>query len=105
MISEKIGLDEDKLAEFCRKWRITKLEIFGSVLSDEFSPDSDIDFLYTFEPGAKQGLLDIIRMEKELSGIVGREIDLVSRLAVERSSNWIRRNSILNNTEVVYAER
>ena len=92
-------------AEFCHRWRIKELALFGSVLRDDFKSGSDVDVLVTFEPDADWSLLDHIQMEEELSRILGRRVDLISKRAVERSHNWIRKQAILNNAKVVYASR
>jgi hypothetical protein len=93
------------IAEFCRRWKITELRLFGSALREDFGPESDVDLLVTFAPDAQWSLLDHARMEEELSGHLGRRVDLVSRRAVERSPNWIRRRAILESAELYYAER
>ncbi|GAB4470825.1 MAG: nucleotidyltransferase family protein [Elainellaceae cyanobacterium] len=97
-----IQIPEDKLAEFCQRWKVSELALFGSVLRDDFRPDSDIDVLITFAPGAKRGLLTLVKMKYELGSLLGREVDLVSKYAVETSHNWIRRNEILGTAQVVY---
>jgi len=97
-------LDEQQIAAFCRKWGIEELAVFGSVLTPRFRPDSDVDFLATFAPDARWSLLDETPMEQELAAIVGRRADLVSRRAVERSHNWIRRTAILESARPVYVE-
>ena len=78
---------------------------FGSVLRDDFRPDSDVDVLVTFAPGVEWSLFDHIAMEEELSALLGRKVDLISRRAIERSSNWIRRKAILETAEPFYAAR
>ena len=80
-----------EIEEFCRRWKIVELSVFGSVLRDDFRPDSDVDLLARFAPEARWSLFDHARMERELEEILGREVDLVSRSTVERSPNWIRR--------------
>ena len=97
----KLDLPYDVIAEFCRRWKIVRLELFGSALRDDFGPDSDLDFLYTFADDASWGL-DFVTIGDELSGIVGRPVDLISRRAVERSHNWIRRKAILASAQVIY---
>jgi len=92
-----MSIDHRKLSAFRRKWRITELSFFGSVLRDDFSRRSDVDVLVGFSRGAAWSLLDHMAMEEELSGIIGRKVDLVSRRAVERSGNWIRREAILGS--------
>jgi len=96
-------IPEDKIADFCRRWRITELALFGSVLRSDFRPDSDIDVLVSFAPDARWSLFDLATMEHELEAILGREVDLVERRAIEQAENYIRRKSILDNAEVIYA--
>ena len=88
----------------CRRWKIRQLAVFGSFLRDDFRPDSDLDFLYTFAADVHWTLFDLVTMDQELSAIVGREVDLVSRSAVERSQNYIRRRHILSTAEPIYVE-
>jgi predicted nucleotidyltransferase len=76
--------------------------LFGSVLRDDFRPDSDVDVLVTFAPEAEWSLFDHVTMEEELSSILGHKVDLVSRRAIERSRNWIRRKAILEAAEPFY---
>src|SRR5712692_7250524 len=104
-MSARIPIDREKIAEFCRRWKITEFALFGSVLRDDFRPDSDVDVLVTFAPDAEWSLFDDVDMEEELSAIFGRKVDLVSRRAVERSDNWIRRKAILSTAEPVYVVR
>lgn len=102
-MSPMIPLPHERIAEFCRRWKIRELALFGSVLREDFRPDSDVDILVTFEPEADWSLLDHAQMQDELGGILGRSVDLLSRRAVERSENWIRRKAILDSVEIVYA--
>jgi uncharacterized protein len=99
-----ISLDQRTISEFCERWRITGLALFGSVLRDDFRRDSDVDVLVTFADDARWSLLDHIAMEEELSGRLGRKVDLVSRRAVERSKNWVRSGAILSQAEPIYAQ-
>jgi uncharacterized protein len=100
-----VTLPMDQVAEFCRKWQIQELSLFGSYLRDDFRPDSDLHFLYTFADGAGWSLFDLVTMDHELEAIVGRRVDLVDRRTIERSENWIRRREILAKTEVLYVSR
>lgn len=100
-----LALPPEPLAAFCERWQIRELALFGSVLHEPWGPDSDVDLLVTFEPEADWSLLDHIQMEEELSVLLGRPVDLVTRRAIERSDNWIRRHAILDTAEVVYAAR
>ncbi|MDO8588759.1 MAG: nucleotidyltransferase domain-containing protein [Armatimonadota bacterium] len=99
----RISIDSVRIAEFCGKWKITELALFGSVLREDFRPDSDVDMLVTFAPDAGHGLFDLLHMQEEITQILGRDVDLVSRAGVERSPNYIRRKAILSSAEVVYA--
>lgn len=92
-----IDYDREKLRDFCRKWKITEFSLFGSVVRDDFGPESDVDVLVTFAPDARRSLFDMVHMEDELVEIFGREVDLLTRRAVERSLNHIRRDSILGD--------
>lgn len=92
-----------EIETFCKRWKIRELALFGSALRDDFRPDSDLDFLVSFSPDVAWGLLDHVAMERELAEIVGRPVDLVSRKAVERSHNWIRRKAILDSAWILYA--
>ena len=72
------------------------------MLREDFGPDSDIDLLVTFQPDAEWSLFDHLQMTGELAAIIGRDVDLVSRRAVERSHNWIRRRAILDSSRPFY---
>lgn len=98
-----INVPREKIAEFCKKWRIREFALFGSVLRDDFSPDSDIDVLVTFAEEAKHTLFDLVDMEDELREIFGRDVDLVSKRGVESSRNPFRKAAILGSAEAVYA--
>src|SRR5262245_36962698 len=97
-----IALPEKTVNEFCRRWHIRELAVFGSALRDDFRADSDVDFLVRFADGAGWSLWDVIRAEDELAELVGRPVDLVERSTVEQSENWIRRNDILRTARVIY---
>lgn len=93
-------IDPHQIADFCRRWKVTELALFGSILRDNFGPDSDVDVLVTFEPSAPWTLWDLSRMRAELEAIFGREVDLVEKKALR---NPFRRQAILANQRVVYA--
>ncbi len=98
-----LKVPKEKLADFCRRWKITEFALFGSVVREDFSAESDIDVLVTFAPDACWDLLDHVDMQDELSIIFARNVDLVSRRGIERSRNHIRRKEILESAEVIYA--
>lgn len=92
-----LEIDEAALRAFCEKLGIAELAVFGSVLRDDFGPDSDVDFLVTFGPGERWTVGDLARMESELSTAIGRDVDLVERAAVEENPNANVRHQILRN--------
>ena len=96
----KLKMPEKQIAYFCHKHHIRKLSLFGSVLRDDFGPDSDIDVLVDFEPGHIPGLA-FFGMEKELSEILGHKVDL-------NTPNFLSqyfREKVLDEAEVQYAQR
>lgn len=99
----RIGIPQDKLADFCRRWDIVELALFGSALRSDFRADSDIDLLVSFSPRARHTLFDLVHMQDELGGLVGRDVDLVEKSAIERSRNYLRRKAILSTAYTVYA--
>ena len=100
-----IAIHHGKLTDFCHKWKITELAVFGSILREDFQPDSDVDVLVTFTEDSRWSLLDVIRAQRELSDILGRKVDLLEREAVEQSENWIWRKAILSSAETIYVAR
>ena len=103
-----IDLDSKAIRDFCKKWKIKELCVFGSILRDDFRPDSDVDFLANFEqcPEVDEyDLFDDIHMREELGELVGRNVDLVDRSAIESSSNRFVRRELLSTAEPIYARR
>ena len=98
-----IDISQERIAAFCERWQIAELALFGSVLRDDFTDESDVDVLVEFEPDCEPGLLKFVRMENELADLLRRDVDLVTRSGIERSRNYIRRNAILESAVVVYA--
>ena len=102
VLQSRLQVSAEEIADFCHRWQISEFALFGSVLRDDFQPDSDIDVLVVFAPDARWSLLDHIRIEQELGALLGRKVDLVSKRAVERSENWIRREEILTTARPIY---
>ena len=101
-VSTRLPISYEKLEAFCRKWNIVRLELFGSVLRDDFDPKrSDVDVLVTFASGATPGF-EYFSAEAELSRILGRPVEMTTRRTVEQSDNWIRREAILSEAQTVY---
>jgi predicted nucleotidyltransferase len=101
-IQLNIQLPTQQLAQFCQKWLVEKLEFFGSVVRADFTLDSDIDILVRFSPHAEWSLFDMAGMQLELEALFGRSVDLVERVSVEQSKNWIRRQMILESAVTIY---
>lgn len=102
---KNIELPIERIKEFCDRWQIVEFALFGSVLRDDFRPDSDIDVLVTFAPDAKRGLSETLQMRDELQALFGRKVDFIVKAAIERSENWLRRKNILESAQVIYATR
>ncbi|HYH80156.1 MAG TPA: nucleotidyltransferase family protein [Longimicrobium sp.] len=101
-VPAKLPIAWDRIEAFCRRWGIAEFALFGSVLRDDFRPDSDVDVLVSYAPDASPSLLDHAEKEEELAEIFGRPVDLISRQAVEHSRNPYRRRSILESARVIY---
>jgi uncharacterized protein len=101
----KIKVPKAKIAEFCKRWNVSELAIFGSALRADFRPDSDVDVLVSFAPEAKISLFDMVHMQEELKQIFGRDVDLISKRGVEDSRNYLRRKAILESAQVIHVAR
>jgi len=99
-MSLQVQINLNVLADFCRKWRVRELSIFGSALRDDFRPDSYLDFLVSFEPEAHLDIDILIAMKEELEARFGRPVDLVEKEALRNP--W-RKYEILRTREVLYA--
>jgi predicted nucleotidyltransferase len=95
----------DKIAEFCKRWKIQELALFGSALREDFRSDSDLDIVVRFAENTDWGLFDHIQMQLELQRMFDRNVDLISRRAVEQSHNWLLREEILNTALVLFSSR
>lgn len=98
-----IELPMEKIVEFCDRWRVTEFALFGSVLRDDFRPDSDIDVMVIFHPDARPTFSTLDQMETELKSIFQRDVDLITRKGIENSLNYLRRREILSSAQVIYA--
>jgi len=100
MANPRIDVPMDMIEAFCRKWRVRELSLFGSVLGEDFRPDSDVDVLVDLEPGHGLTLYDWLDMIEELRSLFGRDVDLVAKKGLK---NPFRRKEILSTAEVIYA--
>jgi uncharacterized protein len=100
MTTPRVTIAPEALARISRRWKVTELAVFGSVLRDDFRADSDVDVLVTFSPSAEWSLFDIAKMQQELEEVFGRAVDLVEERAIR---NPFRRRVILKSKQTLYA--
>jgi len=98
----RIVIDVDAVADVCRRHGILRLALFGSVLTDAFGPESDVDVLVEFRAGSEPGFFALARIGDELCELFGRPVDVVTRSSVEGSANYLRRQRILGSARVVH---
>jgi hypothetical protein len=103
MTPSDLGINSQTIADFCRRWKIQQLSVFGSAALGRLRPDSDIDLLVTFQPDADWTMFDHYQMENELTELLAREVDLVNIRALEENPNPIYRTEILRSAKVIYA--
>ncbi|MBN2132117.1 MAG: nucleotidyltransferase family protein [Sedimentisphaerales bacterium] len=99
MVSRNIDIPRDRIEGFCRRWKIREFSLFGSVLREDFGPESDVDVLVSFEPDNEWDLFHMAQMRDELMALFGRDVDLVEK---EGLRNPFRRRTILDTREVIY---
>lgn len=104
-VYKRLKISPETLAKLCQENKIKELAVFGSILREDFNENSDIDLLVSYQPTAKRGLIQKIQMIETLKLLFNRDVDLVSKKAIQNSHNWIRRQNILDSAEVIYAER
>ena len=97
-------LDSLDIAPFCKRWKIREFAVFGSILRDDFKPESDVDVLITFSQSAEWGLFDHVQMRTQLESLLGRRVDLVTRRALEQTQNHILRERIMSSAKVIFSE-
>ena len=94
-----------KIEDFCAHWQVIAFALFGSVLRDDFRPDSDIDVMVKFDVNAHPNFLDLERMEIDLTTIFNRKVDLITRQGIENTLNYLRRQEILSSAQIIYKKR
>ncbi len=99
MPQSNLGISHEQIVQFCRRHHIRKFMLFGSILREDFGPDSDVDVLVEFEPDARVGLMGLTRMELALTELLGRKVDLNTPAGLHRRF----RERVLTEAEVVYA--
>jgi predicted nucleotidyltransferase len=99
-LSERLQISQQAIAQFCQRWKISEFALFGSVLRDDFRPDSDIDVLLEFFPNDGWSLFDMMNLQRELEVMFGRKVDVAEKDALK---NPYRRAEILKTCQVIYA--
>lgn len=97
-----IDITEEELDAFCKRWLISELALFGSITRDDFHAESDVDMLVTFKPEETWSLLDHYQMEQDLSALLHRKVDILTKRSVERNRNEFFRWEVLSTAEIVY---
>lgn len=100
MSKTRLRVPRKKIVEFCKRWKVVELSLFGSILREDFNPNSDVDVLVTFAPDAQVSLFDMVQMQLELKAIFARNVDLVEKASLY---NPYRRREILQTAMRVYA--
>lgn len=103
-LQQRLNIKTAKLHEICHQWQITELALFGSVLREDFRSDSDIDVLVSFAENAKITFFDLDTIEEQLSQLFNRSVDVVTKKSIQKSHNWIRRQNILNHSQIIYEQ-
>jgi len=97
-----LSVDDEALKALCEKWGIAELAVFGSVLREDFGPESDVDLLVSFRPSVRFRMLTFGEMEAEFSTLFGRRVEAVERAAVQENPNWIIRREILDSAQLLH---
>lgn len=100
VVSDRLKVSLDAIAQFCQRWNIVEFALFGSVLRDDFRPDSDVDVLVTYESSHRLTLSHLLSMQEEIEDLFHRSVDLVEKKLLE---NPYRRSNILKTYRVIYA--
>lgn len=102
MATVQLLIPRKEIAAFCKRWQVIEFALFGSAVRDDFDSNSDIDVLVSFSSQSEWGLFDHIQMKQELKAIFGRDVDLITRRALEQSHNELLRAEILKSAKVIY---
>jgi predicted nucleotidyltransferase len=100
MVNPHLKATRDDIAAFCRQWDVEEMALFGSIVREDFGPNSDVDVMIRFAPDARRSLRDLVRMHDDLAQLFGRDVDIVESGQV---TNPFRRRSIERDLTVIYA--
>jgi len=101
-IQDRLNVSIGELIKFCQQNQIEELSVFGSIIREDFTKTSDIDFLVVFNPQLKLSLMDLVRIQYQLEDKIGRKVDFIEKRSIEKSHNWIRRQNILDTAIIIY---
>ena len=104
MVTPSLDIPEAAVDEFCHRWNITELSLFGSVLREDFDAESDVDILLTLSPNAHWSLFDLVDMKEELTDLFGRKVDIVTRRGLETSQNRRLRDETLSTAKAIHRD-
>jgi len=102
-VNEHLNIPTEQLADFCKRWRITEMALFGSAARGDLGPDSDVDVLVTFSPEAEWSMLDLSRAKRDLESMLGRSVDMIERPALQTHHNPWLRSAILKDARVIFS--
>ncbi|MCL6436264.1 MAG: nucleotidyltransferase family protein [Leptolyngbyaceae cyanobacterium HOT.MB2.61] len=103
LVSDRLKASQAQIAKFCQRWKITELALFGSVLREDFHPNSDIDVLVTFSPGVHLSLFELVNLQSELKDLFQRDVDVILKTSIQSSTNYLRRRRILASAKPIYS--
>ncbi|NEQ40606.1 MAG: DNA polymerase subunit beta [Okeania sp. SIO3I5] len=101
-IYQRLQINLEELTKFCQANLISELAVFGSILRDDFSSESDLDLLISYLPSASRGLLEKIELKEKFEKLFNRPVDLISKTSMEKSKNWLKLQESLSLAEVIY---
>ncbi|NES01349.1 MAG: DNA polymerase subunit beta [Symploca sp. SIO1B1] len=101
-IQDRLNVTREECIDFCKQNQIQELSVFGSVIREDFTKTSDIDFLVVFDPKIKLSLMNLVNIQYQLEDKIGRKIDLIEKRSIEKSNNWIRRKNVLDTAIIIY---
>ena len=99
-----VTISEEYLRDFCRRFQIVELAVFGSILRADFGPESDVDFLVTYAPDKRREAWGRLPEQEELEALLGRKVDWITRKSVEKCRNPLFRRDVFATAEIIYAE-
>jgi len=102
-VSTPIKIPYEDIQAFCQQWQITEFALFGSIVTDTFQEESDVDVLIRFDETVRISLFQMVELSEELEEIFGRKVDVLTRRSIEQSDNFIRKENILQSMQVIYA--